>query len=283
MSWTLRAWQQARAPGIPPTMDDALFHPDGDRLVPTELTRGPWSPTAMHGGPVAAVLARAAERVESVLPMHPARLTVELMRPVPIVPLRTVARVLRPGRKVQWVEVELRTDDALVARATLLRIRHETIPWPATVAGGDTTRLFVGPEDAGVIRAPWTEGYPPAYHSTATEHRIVRGAWGALGPTLDWIRLRIAVVAGETPTPLQWVAAVADFGNGISSALPYDSYLFINPDLTITLHRLPATAWVALDAVTFPEPQGVGVAESVLYDERGRIGHAAQTLLLETR
>src|SRR5262249_12267616 len=147
----------------------------------------------------------------------------------------------------------------------------------------DSTLRVPAPPDADVVKSPWADGYPPAYHSAATEHRVVRGDWGKLGPTTDWIRLRIPVVAGEEPSGLQRVAAVADFSNGISQALPYESHLFLNPDLTITLQRLPATAWVCLDAVTYPERHGVGLAESVLYDERGRIGLAVQTLLLEAR
>jgi hypothetical protein len=261
----------------------ALFRPDGDRWIPDALTRGPWSPDAMHGGPVAALLARAAERVDAPGPMHPGRLTIELLRAVPLVPLRVTTTLVRPGRKVQWVEARLHAAGAEVARATLLRIRVQEIAWPATVGGGDATRTVPGPDAAPPIRPAFTDDYPPAYHSTATEHRVVRGAWGGLGPTVDWIRLRVPLVAGETPSPLQRVAAVADFGNGISAALPYESHRFINPDLTVTLHRLPAGEWVCLDAATFPDRHGVGVAESVLYDERGRVGHAAQTLLLETR
>ena len=263
-------------------MPDALFDPDGDRFIPHELTRGPWAPDAMHGGPVAALLARAAERIETPGPMQGARLTIELMRPVRMVPLTVEARVLRPGKKVQWVEVRLTADGAEVARATLLRIRTADIPWPSRTAGGSTERPFPGPETGTAVPAPWSRDYPPAYHSTATEHRVIRGNWGTLGPSTDWVRLRLPIIEGETPSPLQRVAAVADFGNGISSALPFESHRFINADLTITLHRLPATEWVCLDATTYPEPHGVGVAESILYDERGRIGHAAQTLLLET-
>jgi hypothetical protein len=284
MSCRAAAWQQERHGGIPPTMPDAepLFRPDGDRWIPHALTRGPWSPDAMHGGPVAALLARAAEQVDAPGPMHPARLTVELMRPVPLTPLRTRVALVRPGKKVQWIGAQLFAGDAEVARATLLRIRAAEIPWPSRTAGGDTARAFDGPERGSTVAAPWADRESAAYHSKATEHRVIRGAWGELGPTTDWIRLRHPVVPDEAPSPLQRVAAVADFGNGISSALPYDGYRFINPDLTVTLHRLPATEWVCLDAITFPERHGVGVAESVLYDERGRIGHAAQTLVLET-
>ena len=96
-----------------------------------------------------------------------------------------------------------------------------------------------------------------------------------------WFRLRVPVVAGEEPTPLQRVAAAADFGNGVSAALERGRYLFINPDLTITLHRPPAGEWVGLDAVTHAEAHGVGLAESALYDEHGRIGRSVQTLLVD--
>lgn len=262
-------------------MADALYLPDGDRYLPTELTRGPWSPNAQHGGPVSALLARTAERVEAPGPMHPARLTVELLRPVPLTPLSTTARIARPGRKVQLVEVSLHADGTEVARASLLRIRSETLALPAEHGGGDTTGPAVGPHDARAQQPKWREQEQVGFHNTATEHRAVRGDWGALGPMTDWIRLRFPVVAGETPSPLQRVAAASDFGNGISGALPFPDFRFINPDLTVYLHRLPAGEWVCLDAATYPDASGVGLAESTLYDERGRIGRALQSLLLE--
>ena len=264
-------------------MLEPLFRPDGDRWVPHELTRGPWSPLALHGGPVAALLAGTAESVPTPGPMHPARLTIELLRPVPLAPLRATATMLRPGRKVQWVTASLHANDVEVARATLLRIRTDRVPWTTTVVGGAVALPFPGPETVTRIEPSFTGTDAAAYHNQATEHRVVRGAWGELGPIVDWIRLRPPLVPDEVPSPLQRVAAVADFGNGISAALPYDRYLFINPDLTIALHRLPTTEWVCLEAATYPERHGTGTAESVLWDEQGRIGHAVQTLLLEVR
>ncbi len=78
-------------------------------------------------------------------------------------------------------------------------------------------------------------------------------------------------------------AAAADFGNGIGAALPFESFRFLNADLRPQLHRLPVGDWVCLDAVSYPEPAGVGVAESTLSDPRGRIGRALQSLLIERR
>jgi len=91
------------------------------------------------------------------------------------------------------------------------------------------------------------------------------------------------LVEGEEPSPLQRVLTVADSGNGVSGALDYRRFLFINTDLSVHLHRMPEGEWVCLEARTFPEPNGVGLADTALYDERGRIGRAAQTLLVRAR
>lgn len=258
---------------------EPLFAPEGELWRPSAFARGPWSAGALHGGPVAALLARLAEDLPQPLPMHPARITVELLRPAPLAPLRGSARVLRAGRKVQLTESSLFLGDVEVARATLLWIRREPLPLPADHGGG-RAEPPPGPETAKVTPPAWSSG-APTYHSHAVEHRVVRGAWGALGPCTDWIRLRVPVVAGEAPSPLQRVAAAADFGNGISAALPLSAWRFINPDLTIHLERLPRGEWVCLDAVSFLGDEGTGVAESALYDESGRLGRSLQSLLLE--
>ena len=260
-------------------MGDALFRRDGAGFVPTELSRGPWSPDALHGGPVAALLAGLAEALPRPGPMHPARLTVELLRPVPLAPLRGEARVLRPGKKVQLAESSLHAGSRELARATLLFVRSAELPLPE-VHGGGRAAVPPGPETVPRTRPAWDSG-TPAYHRDAVEHRVVRGAWGLPGPCTDWIRLRVPVVGGEAASPLQRTAAAADFGNGISGALPFGEWRFINPDLTIHLQRLPRGEWVCLDAVTWPEGQGAGLAESELFDEAGRLGRSLQSLLLE--
>lgn len=260
-------------------MDDALFRRDGLDFVPSELSRGPWSADALHGGPVAALLCGLVEALERPVAMHPARVSVELLRPVPLAPLRAEARLLRPGRKVQLAQSALFDGERELARATVLWIRTLDLPLPETHAGG---RAALPPGVDSVTTTPpvWRSGLT-AYHSHAVEHRVVAGAWGEPGPCTDWIRLRVPVLEGEPPSPLQRVAAAADFGNGIASALPFGVWRFINPDLTIHLQRLPRGEWVCLDAVTWLEPEGIALAESELFDERGRIGRALQSLLLE--
>jgi hypothetical protein len=96
-----------------------------------------------------------------------------------------------------------------------------------------------------------------------------------------WMRMRGALVEGEPPSPLQRLMVAADVGNGVSALLDWRRYLFINTELTVHLLRGPDGEWVGVDAVTHLD--GVGLAESVLWDERGRIGRGAQTLLVRER
>jgi len=139
------------------------------------------------------------------------------------------------------------------------------------------------PSEGVPSRPPWAAQISyDGFHSGGTELRFTHGTFEAPGPATAWIRLRVPLVAGEETSPLCRVAAAADFGNGISWVLSRsDGYRFINPDLTIYLHRHPVGEWVALESTTLPEPLGVGIAESRLYDERGPLGRSVQSLLIE--
>ena len=82
---------------------------DRRTVVPTDLARGPWDPNALHGGPVAALLADAMEELpDDGVQWFVSRLTVELERPVPVQPLLIDAEVTRPGRKVSVMEATIR-------------------------------------------------------------------------------------------------------------------------------------------------------------------------------
>src|SRR4029077_12448173 len=135
-------------------MSGALFEQDGSRFLPTELARGPWTPEALHGGPPAALLARCAEHVPGGEGTMVTRLTVELLRPVPVSPLAVETRVLRPGRKVQLVGASLHAGDVEVARATALRIRTLDRPLPTGIARPDPPP---GPERGVPGASAWSE------------------------------------------------------------------------------------------------------------------------------
>jgi hypothetical protein len=249
-------------------VSDALFSPDGpDRFMPGPRARGPWDIRSLHGGPVAALLTRLIEGLPADGDLHLARITVELLRPAPVVPLRATAEVLRPGRKVQLGGASLFAGDTEVARAVGLRMRMADVDMPelpAGAAGGDPPPL--PSTRARQQRADDWE----AFHNEGVEMRYAKGYFLERGPATVWMRLCQPVVEGEAPSPCQRAVAVADFGNGVSSILSWDEYLFINPELTVHLVRPPAGEWVCL-------------AESELYDESGRIGRSVQALLVDRR
>jgi hypothetical protein len=261
-------------------MTDAVFVAEGDGFVATELARGPWTPQAQHGGAPAALLARAVERFEGGAAMMVARLTVELLRPVPIGKLTVQTSFARPGRKVQLVSASLFAGESEVCRATALRIRRAEMPVPPDL---EMLASPPAPDHGAGSMPPWAAqvGYR-AFHNSAVEHRFVAGSFEKPGAATDWIRLRVPLVAGEETSPLCRVAAAADFGNGISWVLSRnDGYSFINPDLTIYLHRMPQGEWICLAARTAVEANAIGLAQSGLFDRQGPIGRALQSLLLE--
>ena len=261
------------------TAPDALFVREGDGWSPTELSRGPWDAGSLHGGPVAALMVREMEQIEAAAALRLARVTVELLRPVTLEPLLLTASVLRPGRKIDLLEAELRlaSDGTRVALARGLRIREAEVDFPDP---GDEAV----PELPDEVSVPvgTLPGAPVAYHSHGVEHRFLRGSFGVPGAMFDWTRLRVPVVPGEEPTPWQRTVAVADFGNGLSALLPFDgTSLFVNPDLTVHLFRPPAGEWIGLDASTRTSPTGIGLAETDLWDRTGRLGRGLQSLYLE--
>jgi Acyl-CoA thioesterase C-terminal domain/Acyl-CoA thioesterase N-terminal domain len=258
----------------------AFYERDEGGFAATELTRGPWDPGAQHAGPPAALLGREIERLPDAAEFQVGRVTFEILRSVPIAPLRASARILRPGRRVQLVEASLSDDDGEeLMRATAWRLRTAAIELPADVAA--LSPPPPGPEHgSGVGFFP--TGQDVGYH-TAMEVSFVEGGFLEAGPAIAWLRMRYPLVDEEEPSPLQRTLIAADVGNGISAVLDYRRFLFINVDLTVHLERMPEGEWICVDAVTRPCPNGIGSAESVLSDGRGRIGRAVQTLLVSER
>ena len=255
-------------------MPAAFFERDGDRFRPTSSTRGPWDPDAQHAGPPAALLGRAIERCEPRADMRLGRITCEILRPVPLEPLTVDASVVRPGRSVELLEASLAGPAGALMRARAWRLQ----------AGDQELHLDQeerppGPEGGAPSDFPGT-GHDFGYHD-AMEYSFVRGAFSEPGPATVWMRTRVPLVQGEKPTPLQRVLVAADSGNGVSAALDWRTHHFINTELTVHLMRPLAGEWVCLDSVT--RVDGLGLAETTLWDERGRIGRAAQTLLVRRR
>ncbi len=95
--------------------------------------------------------------------------------------------------------------------------------------------------------------------------------------------MRYPLVPGEEPTPLERVLTVADSGSGVSWELDASRWLFINPELTVHVHREAVGEWICLDAQTVISTGGAGLATTVLSDQQGPVGVAAQSLLITPR
>jgi hypothetical protein len=263
-------------------MSSAFYVSDGVRFVSSELTRGPWDPDAQHAGPPAALIGRELERCESPTGQtgwQLGRITCEILRPVPIAPLSVSAEVVRPGKSVELLRAAIADDEGPLITASAWRIARRATDLPADLP----VRRDAPPgPDEGSPGPFFDTGHADGYHS-AMEYRFVSGGFLEPGPATVWMRMGVALVADEQPTPLQRVLAAADTGNGVSAVLDFRRFFFINVDLSVHLHRQPEGEWVCLDALTTPEPTGVGLADSALYDERGPIGRALQTLLVRER
>ena len=255
-------------------MTEAFYLLDGDRVLPSELTRGPWDPNSQHAGPPSALLGRAIERCEPRAGMRVGRVTVEILAPVPIAPLTVSARVVRPGRSVEMLEASLEGPDGEVMRARGWRLTESEIS-----ADWERDEPPPGREDAEALEF-FSTGEKVGWH-TAMEIVFARGRFLEPGPATVWMRPRVELVEGEPVSPLQRTMLAADGGNGVSAPLDWSSHIFINTDLTVHLLRPPEGEWVCLDSVTHVD--GLGMSDTALWDERGRIGRAAQTLLVRAR
>jgi hypothetical protein len=258
-------------------MADTFYVPLGDDVYrSTAHTVGPWSPEHQHMGPPSALLARQLERsapgVDAVL----ARLTVEILGPVPVLDLSVRAWVQRPGRSVRLTGAELLAADRPVVRA-----------WAWWLGATDTTGVVAGvpspmpPVSAGteLVRPDgWQTGY-----LDAMEWVSIHGGFGEDGPATLWARQRVLTVDGEEPSPLQRLMAVADSGSGAASRLDIRQWLFINTELTVHLWRAAVGEWIGLDADSTLGPTGIGVARTTLFDSAGAVGFGMQSLLVRPR
>ncbi|MET9230823.1 thioesterase family protein [Lentzea sp. NPDC003310] len=241
----------------------------------TEHTVGPWGPDSQHLGPPSALLVRALLATgtpSSAL----ARVTFEVLGPVPVADLTVTTAVERPGRSVELLSASLSCAGRTVLTARAWRIVAGDT---AAVAGGDTPAL-APPSSAVPMEIPdhWGGGY-----LSAVEWLSLSGGIFTPGDAQVWARPRVAVVEGFEPTPEERLFSVVDSASGVSSRVDIRKWYAINTDLTVHLHRRPAGEWVGMDARTTIGPDGVGVATSVVHDVEGPVGTTAQALFVRER
>ncbi|MCA9848610.1 MAG: thioesterase family protein [Dehalococcoidia bacterium] len=265
-------------------MGDAIFHRDGDLFVPSEYAGSPWYRGYVHGGPPAGLLARCIEQHVGDPEYQLVRLTVDLFRAVPSVPLRATVETVRGGRRVMGVAASLWADDVEVTRASAQLLRRSDEPGlepPATVPEGPEG-LPVG-RGFNRVRPDGTYESPP--RGLPGFHNTIEVAWAtALNAPhpAAWLRIPMPFIDGEPTSPATAAAALSDFGNAIAGRFTLEgqkSGSYINSDITLYMDRDPVDEWVCLEVPYRQEIRGVGHVESIWYDREGRYGRGVETRL----
>ena len=265
----------SRVPASSARMNEQpFFDVDGDTFQPTPVCAGPWDPNSLHGRVVAGLLAFEIERRHGDPDFQPARLTVDLYRLPDFSSVTVQSTRVRDGRRIRVVDAEFMSNGVSVGRASCQLLRRGEQP-PGTVwtpPDWDVAK----PDDITVA-----EGADQALGGMWTT-RPISGAIGTVGPRRLWMSEVRPLVAGHELTPWQRVALAADFTSPFANS--GDAGLaFINTDITLYLHRLPATPWIGFDVVDHQSAAGVAIAECRLYDETGALGVSSVTALGQSR
>jgi len=265
----------------PPPPSSAYVALENGAYGSTGLTRGPWHPDHQHAGPPIALVARSIERAAAALDLtHIARLTANLLRPIPIAELEIEVQTEYAGRNVAHFSARLIAGGKEVARFTAVAQREAGLDLPPGLPGHPLPQAPRSIEQSPPQRFPFSTkvtGY-----QDLVESRIAKGVFFR-GPCAVWFRMRHPLVAGEEPSALQRVAVAADSGNGISAVLDFHCYIFVNSDLTINLLRQAEGEWVCIDARTLLGPNGGGLAEARIFDALGLVGRSTQSLAIRPR
>lgn len=237
------------------------------------LTAGPWSPQAQHAGPPSALLVRQIERHQPRPGHRLARVTVDILRPVPVAPLHITVESLRRGNRVELLQAMAQADGrpVLIGRAWRLIAASADFPAPRPA---EQVREIGAAQDVALSDGWHGDGY-----LSAIEWRFERGSFAELGPATAWTRPKVGLVGGEDMTPWQRVLTVADSGSGISVCAPPAQHPAINCDLSVLLDRDPVGEWIGMDARTTVVPGAGAMTQTIIFDQAGPAGVATQTLV----
>ncbi|MGV7214351.1 thioesterase family protein [Bradyrhizobium sp. UFLA05-112] len=255
----------------------AIYRVDGNSVVTSPNAAGPWDPRMQHGSAPASLVVWAAERMATSVPMDIARVTIDLMRPVPVAPLTIATEVLREGRKIQLCGIKLLADGVVVVGATVLKIRRQALTLPDDVKELPVT---LPPPEQSLIEDGHAATSP---FVRSVSMRAARGRFGQAGAGAIWFRVDTPLIEGEAVSQAMRAVVAADFSNGTASTLDFRAWTYINADLTVSFARQPVGDWILLDGESWIGADGPGLAMSRLADRQGYFGRAVQSLVIEKR
>ena len=260
----------------------AIFQFDGKYYLPTDAALGPWRRDGLHGGAVAALLARSLESEGYVM----ARMTMDLIRRVPHKPLTITLSHESGSSRIHRQSAELWAGDTLVAQAHALKMLEREVDIPD--AAVDTQVLNIAdvtlPEQLSEkVKASALKnvGYVN-FASHALVMHFVQGSFREPGPVTIWTKMMLPLIEGEELTPVQRAAAAADYASGAASGvLSYKHWSFSNADLTVHFSRPPVGEWIAVSCRVGSQKTGIGLSEATLHDAIAPFGRSAQSLFIE--
>ncbi len=256
-------------------MPDSFFTTEDHWFHPTSHTRGPWHEAHCHAGPPTALIARSIEQLNPDQKL--VRLTVNLIRPIPFEGFSITAEITRQGRIVTTSTANL-IDKHNKVCATAVALQMTPQPQQSL----PTQHIDYGQHAAattGEFPIQKTLHDKPSFKGDGVTVKYPAGHSHEPGPTIAWMKT-VPLLADETPSAFQRICPLADCGNAFGrNAEPWDVN-FMNPDLTILLHRDPVGEWLGTNATSFWEDNGIGMSDAQLFDESGSVGRALQTLLL---
>jgi len=269
---------------------EAIFHQDGELYVPTHLAQGPWYAGAQHGGAIVGLAAHIAEQAPAAVPMHPARITTELFRSVPMKPLRPRLTHVREGKRIQLLQVSLWDSNETVelARANVLRIRcapgeisDDLIPETAAAEPVAVPEFL---DESRRVNTNSLISHLPLDQPSFPAAFELRSQRDYASPrSVSWWRLEKPLVAGQPLTSFVRLATTADFLMSAGGLVGATQHVSINPDLTIYLHTLSNDPWIGIESVVRFDTNGIGVTDANLYDRTSHIGSASKSLLIFKR
>lgn len=258
--------------------EHALFTREGDWCIPTAYTTGPWRTDAMHGGPPSALMGLGIHT--ALLPGEQvARVSIDLEKPVPLVPMQTQVTRRQVSRRVAHLDVRLLTEGGVVASGRALLLLGQG---PVPLIEVETPELPPLPSTESV--APGSSSahdLPLIFHRDAIEARFTTGDWSTPGPSSAWMRMTTALIAGEDTNALSQMLAVADFGSPLSQRVqPGTGQALINVDVNVTLAGTPTGPWFCLQTQGDVSDAGIGLAVTRFSDAAGFLGVITQSQIV---
>lgn len=244
---------------------------------PTSATIGPWSSSLQHGGPPAALLTHALRVFPSEYGLQIARLTVEILCPIPLAPCSVSVRVLRAGKRVELLQAEMRSGDKLLLIAHAWRVERQDGCAPSVP---DPFVLPALPPEQEQIFFPGVDFFGYGY---ALEWRFVAGSFVEPGPATVWTRPRIPLIEGLPDDTLESLVLMLDSANGAGAELDFRQWSFVPIDLSLSLHRYPSGPWLGMEAKTMITDSGIGTVTATSFDLQGGVGRSLHTLFVRAR